>query len=114
MRGRLSPLVVLAWDTFDSRTTKPGLCGWPFLLTGDKFKLRLVRFPNNRCSMDAATYLPFGADSPGPMPKNPHRTELLLDALKIAIATPGEHRLFRSGKLRGLFHSRVGLAMEAS
>ncbi|HEV3383760.1 MAG TPA: hypothetical protein VG097_03040 [Gemmata sp.] len=64
--------------------------------------------------MDATTYLPFGADSPGPMPKNPHRTELLLDALKIAIATPGEHRLFRSGKLRGLFHSKVGLAMEAS
>jgi len=64
--------------------------------------------------MDATTYLPFGADSPGPMPNNPHRTEILLDALKIAIATPGEHRLFRSGKLRGLFHSKVGLAMEAS
>jgi hypothetical protein len=87
---------------------------WPFLLTWDTFKLRLVRFPNNRCSMDAATYLPFGADSPLPLPNNPHRTELLLDALKIAIATPGEHRLFRSGKLRGLFHSKVGLAMEAS
>jgi hypothetical protein len=48
------------------------------------------------------------------MPSNPHRTELLLDALKTAIATPGEHRLFRSGKLRGLFYSKVGLAMEAS
>ncbi len=81
---------------------------------GDTLKLRPVRFLNNRCSMDATTYLPFGADSPGPMPNNPHRTELLLDALKIAIATPGEHRLFRSGKLRGLFHSKVGLAMEAS
>jgi hypothetical protein len=40
--------------------------------------------------------------------------ELLLDALKAAVATPGEHRLFRSGKLRGLFHSKVGLPMEAS
>jgi hypothetical protein len=48
------------------------------------------------------------------MPNNPHRTELLLDALKIAIATPGEHRLFRSGKLRGLFHSKVGLSLDAS
>jgi hypothetical protein len=82
--------------------------------------------------MDAPSYLPFGADSPGPipshehaylpfgadtassMPPNPHRTEILLDALKIAIATPGEHRLFRSGKLRGLFYSKVGLALEAS
>src|SRR5580698_11674574 len=64
--------------------------------------------------MDATNYLPFGSDSPGPMPNNPHRTELLLDALKTAIATPGEHRLFRSGKLRGLFYSKVGLAMEAS
>jgi hypothetical protein len=114
MRGRLSPLVVVAVDTFNSGATRLELYGWSFLLTADTLKLRLVRFPNNRCRMDATTYLPFGADSPGPMPNNPHRTELLLDALKIAIATPGEHRLFRSGKLRGLFHSKVGLAMEAS
>lgn len=39
---------------------------------------------------------------------------MLLDALKAAIATPGEHRLFRSGKLSGLFHSKVGLAAEAA
>src|SRR5579872_432294 len=67
--------------------------------------------PNNPHRID---YLPFGSDTPGPMPNNPHRTELLLDALKIAIATPGEHRLFRSGKLRGLFHSKVGLSLDAS
>lgn len=42
------------------------------------------------------------------------RTELLLAALKVAIATPGEHRLFRSGKLTGLFPSRTGLSAEAS
>jgi hypothetical protein len=42
------------------------------------------------------------------------RTELLLAGLKAALATPGEHRLFRSGKLAGLFPSRAGLGAEAS
>ena len=32
---------------------------------------------------------------------NPRRTELLLDALKAALAASGEHRLFRAGKLPG-------------
>jgi len=45
---------------------------------------------------------------------DPRRTELLLDALKTALATPGEHRLFRAGKLRGLFPTRTGLAAEAA
>jgi hypothetical protein len=45
---------------------------------------------------------------PGP------RTELLLAALKTALASPGEHRLFRSGKLAGLFPSRAGLSAEAA
>jgi hypothetical protein len=40
--------------------------------------------------------------------------ELILDALKAAIATPGEHRLFRSGKLAGLFSSRAGASAEAA
>jgi hypothetical protein len=42
------------------------------------------------------------------------RTEHLLEALKTAIAMPGEHRLFRSGKLAGLFHSRAGTSAEAA
>ncbi|MCI0700366.1 MAG: hypothetical protein L0241_04730, partial [Planctomycetia bacterium] len=45
---------------------------------------------------------------------DPRRTELLVDALKVALATPGEHRLFRSGKLAGLFPSRGGLSSEAA
>lgn len=44
----------------------------------------------------------------------PRHAELLLDALKIALATPGEHRLFRAGKLAGLFPARSGLSAEAS
>ena len=40
--------------------------------------------------------------------------ELLVDALKPAIATPGEHRLFRSGKLPGLFPLRIGPCAEAA
>jgi hypothetical protein len=42
------------------------------------------------------------------------RTEHLLAALKLAIANPGEHRLFRSGKLAGLFPSRAGTSSEAA
>jgi len=40
--------------------------------------------------------------------------DVLLSALKAALAAPGEHRLFRSGKLPGLFPSRVGEAAEAA
>jgi hypothetical protein len=42
------------------------------------------------------------------------RTELTLDALKRALAEPGAHRLFRSGKLPGLFPSRVGASADAA
>ena len=42
------------------------------------------------------------------------RTEVLLEALKSAIANRGEHRLFRSGKLAGLFPSRAGVSSEAA
>ncbi len=45
---------------------------------------------------------------------DPRRTELVLEALKAALAVPGEHRLFRAGKLPGLFPSRTGLAAEAA
>ena len=46
-------------------------------------------------------------------PGSPH-LDALLEGLKTAIATPGEHRLFRSGKLAGLFRSRVGIPAEAA
>jgi hypothetical protein len=39
--------------------------------------------------------------------------EQIIAALKTALAEPGEHRLFRSGKLEGLFASRIGIAGEA-
>ncbi|HEY2785110.1 MAG TPA: hypothetical protein VGJ05_09065 [Fimbriiglobus sp.] len=42
------------------------------------------------------------------------RTDLILDALKPAIVAPGEHRLFRSGKLGGLFASKHGPSAEAA
>lgn len=45
---------------------------------------------------------------------NSPRTELLLEALKSAITAPGEHRLFRSGKLAGLFATRAGTSAEAA
>src|SRR5215213_7057815 len=45
---------------------------------------------------------------------DPRRTELLLEALKVALATPGEHRLFRSGRLAGLFPARTGIASEVA
>lgn len=52
--------------------------------------------------------------SANPSVNEDRRRELLLDALKVAIVTPGEHRLFRSGKLPGLFPTRAGLAAEAA
>ncbi len=41
-------------------------------------------------------------------------TEALLEALKQGLARPGEHRLYRSGKLDGLFPGRGGAGAEAS
>jgi hypothetical protein len=40
--------------------------------------------------------------------------EALLDALKAGLARPGEHRLYRSGKLDGLFPGRTGASAEAA
>jgi hypothetical protein len=40
--------------------------------------------------------------------------ETLTEALAQALATPGEHRLFRSGKLDGLFPARTGASAEAA
>ncbi len=41
-------------------------------------------------------------------------TELLVETLAQAVAMPGEHRLFRSGKLDGLFPARTGHSGEAA
>lgn len=49
--------------------------------------------------------LPTWKDEPRSAAK---RAEYTIDALKRAIESPGEHRLFRWGKLPGLFPSRVG------
>jgi hypothetical protein len=40
--------------------------------------------------------------------------ETMLEALREAVARPGEQRLFRSGKLPGLFAGRNGASVEAS
>src|SRR4051794_2641197 len=60
--------------------------------------------------MDATT-TPQVRSSP-PLWDNPRAqaklAEHLVDALKLAIESPGEHRLFRWGKLAGLFPSRAG------
>jgi|SRR5579883_1865480 len=54
------------------------------------------------------------APDPPPAPLTEKQTELVLDALKAALATSGEHRLFRWGKLSGLFPSRTGASGEAA
>ena len=41
-------------------------------------------------------------------------TEAIVEALKQALATPGEQRLYRSGKLEGLFAGRTGVNGEAA
>ena len=47
-------------------------------------------------------------------PSDVKRLDLILDALKAALAAPGDHRLFRSGKLPGLFPSRAGASADAA
>lgn len=56
----------------------------------------------------APSVAPPDAPEAGPTPLSEKQTELVLDALKAALAAPGEHRLFRWGKLSGLFPSRSG------
>jgi hypothetical protein len=41
-------------------------------------------------------------------------TETLLEALKRGLTRPGEHRLYKSGKLDGLFPGRAGAGAEAA
>jgi len=63
--------------------------------------------------MDTA---PSDVGTPGPVEhvSGSARTELLLEAIKTAIVAGGEHRLFRSGKLAGLFPTRAGTSAEAA
>jgi DNA-binding PadR family transcriptional regulator len=42
------------------------------------------------------------------------RRDMILEALRWAVAVPGEHRLYRTGKLPGLFALRTGLPAEAA
>ncbi len=64
--------------------------------------------------MDAATLGPHIAADEVIQPESSPNIDLLLDALKIAIADSREHRLFQSGKLPGLFRSRYGPPAEAA
>jgi hypothetical protein len=41
-------------------------------------------------------------------------TEIILDALRLALANPAEQRLYKSGKLAGLFPGRAGINGEAA
>ncbi len=61
--------------------------------------------------MDAA----FGDDfAGGECTLSERHTEQVLEAVKSAITAGGEHRLFRSGKLAGLFPSKAGVSAEAA
>jgi hypothetical protein len=46
--------------------------------------------------------------------KNEKLNAALLDGLRLALANPSEHRLFKSGKLDGLFPSKTGIAGDAA
>jgi len=41
-------------------------------------------------------------------------TQTLLDALRLALSEPGDRRLYRVGKLDGLFPGRGGVGAEAA
>ncbi len=59
--------------------------------------------------------MPAPPESPPPSSAaDERRRELILDAVKAALADGGEHRLFRSGKLAGLFPSKAGTSSEAA
>jgi hypothetical protein len=47
------------------------------------------------------------------MPSTDRVTQTLVEALARALATPGEQRLYRAGKLDGLFPGRTGASAEA-
>src|SRR4051794_25908874 len=67
---------------------------------------------------NSALYRPIAARRPGTAPgrlmPTDKVTETLLVALKEGLARPGEHRLYKSGKLDGLFPGRSGANTEAA
>jgi len=67
--------------------------------------------------MDATAMLP-SIESAPPRDIAPtllaRRSELILDAVRTALADPREHRLFRTGKFSGLFPARGGSSGEAA
>ena len=97
----------------DAGWYSPRLAPWAFLPDPDTLKLRPVRSSHTGEGMDTAPPDVGMPDSEAYVPGTP-RTEHLLEALKFAIAKPGEHRLFRSGKLAGLFPNRAGSSAEAA
>jgi len=59
-------------------------------------------------------FRPPNADHPAAVIPTARRTELLLDALKAAVAETRDHRLFSSGKFTGLFPNRSTACAEAA
>lgn len=65
--------------------------------------------------MGTDTLIPPEPAIPPPAPVDPgKRAELILDALRQAVSAGGEHRLFRAGKLAGLFPHRSGASADAA
>ncbi len=87
--------------TFGSRVT---LHGHSF---GDHGSVFFGRFRSERSSRNLREQ----ECTPEPMDK---ATTILLDALKRAISEPSEQRLFKSGKLTGLFEGRGRLVQECA
>ncbi|MGL6073316.1 MAG: hypothetical protein ACRC8S_04035 [Fimbriiglobus sp.] len=57
---------------------------------------------------------PLAVDSAPRLGDAEKRQDIILDGLRWAVAVPGEHRLYRTGKLPGLFALRTGLPAEAA
>lgn len=64
--------------------------------------------------MEAELFSPVKSTEPLSAADTEKQSELILDALKAAVSEPGEHRLFRWGKLGGLFPSRLGVSAAAA
>ncbi len=66
--------------------------------------------------MDGPSPIGENANPPGGFVtlSDPRHAEYILEAVKTALHAPGEHRLFRAGKLPGLFPARAGVAADAA
>jgi hypothetical protein len=79
---------------------------WPMRYCQDNVRLSAVRSPNND-SFDSCHGL--GMDD-----RHTKQSAILLKALRLALADTKEHRLYKSGKLDGLFPSRLGPSGDAA